>query len=185
MGGLDVVPVSDPTVVTDMQRMGRAQFLIATFRGDPMVDQRELDRRVMEAAGIPDIDTLMPEPEGPPPPPPELVKALADAENQKRQTDIKAAESGAKVAKDLADAERTTLETLLASPALFELVRQIVRDNDAGAVQGMGDIPPDPAGAGGFAPPAEQMGPGMGAGFGPVPPDPGQGQDIRGAFGPV
>ena len=61
---LDVSPMSDPTAVTDLQKMSRIDFLMATFRGDPNVDQVELDRRAMEAAGTQDIEALL-KPKGP------------------------------------------------------------------------------------------------------------------------
>jgi len=68
---VDVIPVSDPTVVTDMQRMGRAQFLMQ-FLGKGLNDQ-EIIVRVLEAGGIPDVKALLPK-EAPPPPPEVLLK---------------------------------------------------------------------------------------------------------------
>lgn len=175
---IDVLPVSDPTIVTDMQRMGRAQFLIATFRGDPNIDQRELDRRVLEAASIDDIETLMPEPKGPPSPPPEMVKAMAEIEIDKGKAE-------ADNARAYADAERTTMETIMADPALYALVRQIVRDNDEGRVPGMGAQPVDPEGLEGPAGSEVGVGPEMGVGGGAITPEPVQGADMGQAGGPL
>lgn len=53
-----VVPVSDPQMVTDMQRMGRAQFLLQ-FKDDPLFNGREIRIRMLEAANIPDADMLL------------------------------------------------------------------------------------------------------------------------------
>jgi chaperonin GroES len=68
---VDVIPVSDPTVVTDMQRMGRAQFLMQ-FLGKGLDDQKIITR-VLEAGNIPDVKDLFPK-EAPPPPPDVLIK---------------------------------------------------------------------------------------------------------------
>lgn len=187
MGDVGVIPVSDPTVVTDMQRLGRAQFLVATFRGDPNIDQRELDRRVLEAASIPDIKALMPEPEGPPPPDPKTIEAMAKVENEGRRVAIEERKAGADIANTLADAESKTIQTILTNPMLFELVQQIVRQQEADGsapVRGMGG---EPADAGGLQGPVEAAGgpvPPMGAGGVPVPGDPSQGEDLGGAGQP-
>jgi chaperonin GroES len=183
---VDVIPVSDPTIVTDMQRMGQAQFLLAAFRGNPNVDQRELDRRVMEAARVQDIAALMPEPKGPPPPSPDQIKALADAEAKMREMGIKEREAEANVAQKMAGAESQTLQTILTDPMLYPLVREIVRQAEDGqaGVRGMGG-PAVNTGGGGDAAPAP-IGPvgEVGVGGGDVPEIPGQGPDIGGAVQP-
>jgi chaperonin GroES len=63
--GSGVEPVSDPTMVSDMQRMGRAQFL-GGFANDPMMNGMEIRRRILKAAEIEDIDKLFnPNPQPP------------------------------------------------------------------------------------------------------------------------
>lgn len=176
----DVIPVSDPTVVTDMQRMARAQFLIQTFRGDPNVDQRELDRRVMDAAGIPDIKTLMPDPQGPPPPDPKAIEAMAKAENDKKRTD-------ADVASTMADAESKTMQSIMANPQLFALVKQMLQQEMNGGsapVPGMGVEPGDTSGLQGPAGPANEAGPPMGGGGMSIPGGPDQSQGFGGTGQP-
>lgn len=184
IGDLDVVPVSDPTVVTDMQRLGRAQFLLATFRGDPNVDQRVLDRRVMEAAGVPDIDELMPEPK-PTPPPPELLKLMQQAAKDKAQLRIDESRADADNAGKMADATWKTMEALAASPELFEVARRLVMQemtDDERAVSGMGEQPIDPAGPEGLEGAAPPMGGPMGGGDVPLPGMPSQGGPAGPAF---
>lgn len=76
---MDIAPVSDPTSVTRLQKMARAQFLMSTVEVLAGVggDVREVLRRVYEAADVDDIDKILP---APPPPGPEQALAMADAE---------------------------------------------------------------------------------------------------------
>ena len=55
---LDVVPVSDPNMVTDAVRMAKAETLMA-LRGDPGINQIELKRRYLEALGVPEPEKLL------------------------------------------------------------------------------------------------------------------------------
>lgn len=56
--GAGVEPISDPTMITDMQRLGRAQFLLQ-FANDPLCDPHEIRHRIMEAANIDNIDKVL------------------------------------------------------------------------------------------------------------------------------
>lgn len=183
----DVIPVSDPTVVTDMQRMGRAQFIMQ-FIGDPDMDQRELKKRVLEAASVPDIKTLMPEPQGPPPPDPKAIEAMAKVENDGKRVAIEERKADADIANTLADAESKTLQSILTNPMLFEVVRQIVRQEEAAngpaQVSGMGVEPGDTRGIQGPAGPASGVGPPMDAGGMDVLGGPDQGQGFGEDSGP-
>lgn len=78
----DVVPVSDPTVVTEAQRMGRAQALLP-FAGDPMCDGQEIKRRYFEAIGVEGIDNLWAK--QPPAPDPKMVKIMEELKNQREE----------------------------------------------------------------------------------------------------
>lgn len=53
-----VAPVSDPSMVSDMQQLARAEFL-KEFKDDPNVDPIEVRRRMFEAAHIQDIEKLL------------------------------------------------------------------------------------------------------------------------------
>ena len=68
--GAGVQPISDPQMVTDMQRLGRAQFLL-TFKDDPRVDGAKIILEAFRAAMIPNPETYM---TGKPPmPDPKLI----------------------------------------------------------------------------------------------------------------
>lgn len=58
MEGSGVEPVSDPSMVSDMQKLGRAQFLM-TFANDPWFDARKIRERVLDAAMIEKADELL------------------------------------------------------------------------------------------------------------------------------
>ena len=53
----DVLPASDATAVTSMQRMSKAEFTMQ-LKGQPHIDSAAVDRRALQAAGIEDIDEL-------------------------------------------------------------------------------------------------------------------------------
>lgn len=55
---LDFIPVSDPAVVTDMQKAGRVQFLMQ-FLNDPYFNQMELRKEIGEGIGIDGFEELL------------------------------------------------------------------------------------------------------------------------------
>lgn len=99
---MDIRPVSDPSSVTRMQKMARAQFLIGTI-GLAGANPPEILRRVYEAADMEDVDKLVLPPAGPDP----LMEAKA------AETQSKAIKNQASAEKDLADTEQTKLETAM------------------------------------------------------------------------
>lgn len=103
---MNIRPVSDPGSVTRIQKMSRAQFIAQNGRGNPLYDQREVEKRVLEAADVEDIDKLLPEPSGEPDPMAiatlektvsEADKNTAQAENYRAQAAAKGAETGLKL----------------------------------------------------------------------------------------
>ena len=79
---MDIRPVSDPSSVTKMQKMARAQFLLQTM---PQLqaaggDIREVMRRVYEAGDVEDIEKLLPEQK--PSPMAEMMMQLEVADKQ-------------------------------------------------------------------------------------------------------
>jgi len=72
LAGAGVEPISDPSMATDMQMLGRAE-LLKEWKDDPLCDGLEIRRRVFQAAKISDIDRILKP--APPPNPAALLKA--------------------------------------------------------------------------------------------------------------
>lgn len=101
---LSVNPVADPRLVTDMQRLTRAQILMQ-FAQDPMVNPVVIRRRYLEAAGIDGIDEVMK-------PLQQIMQEMQAAAAQAQE--VQAAEMGNKKAqtlKTMAEAEHTMAST--------------------------------------------------------------------------
>lgn len=122
----DICPVSDPTNVTRIQKMAKANFVKQIASTNPNMDQNAVDRMVLEAADIPDIDKLfLPAPPPDAPPPPEAQKVLSETKRNEAQaalyaaqaaaipvtTETKAAESAAKVENTQADTMAKGIDT--------------------------------------------------------------------------
>ena len=120
---LDVIPVADPTVASDVLRYTKAQALLQLIPL-PMVNGHEIIRRYLEDLEIRQIDAILPPPQ-PAPPSPDMIEAQAkimkmqmEAESDKMDKELKlmelklkekelnimANESGAKIAKLESDA---------------------------------------------------------------------------------
>lgn len=111
---LDVVPVSDPTMATDAQKLAKAELLM-NFNNDPLVNQLEIRRRFFEAAGEADIQKLLEVPEQKPPPE-ALVAIEAQADNHaKAMAEMRAKDAAS--AASLATAAKTMLEMGLTQDA--------------------------------------------------------------------
>jgi len=54
-GGVD--PIADPTMITDMQKLARAQILLG-FKGDPLINQKEIYTRLFDAASIDRVEDI-------------------------------------------------------------------------------------------------------------------------------
>lgn len=169
-----VIPVSDPTVVTDMQRIGKAQYL-GQFLGKGL-DDMAIMRRQLEAASIPDIDELMPK--GPPPEDPKLAIDKQKLENDRRkldQADISLTHEGAKIDSEIsvnaATAQKVMTEALLAAPAFQLQIHEMVERFAADAIRAQQEAANgQPPVGGGEGPPADQGNPG---GMGQPPADQG------------
>jgi chaperonin GroES len=56
--GAGVEPIGDPSMITDVQRMGRAQFLMS-FKDDPLINQVEVRKRALGAVNMDGIENLV------------------------------------------------------------------------------------------------------------------------------
>jgi chaperonin GroES len=124
---LDIRPVSDPSAVTRMQKLAKAQYLeskvgiLASVGGDA----RELVRRSFEAADIEDIDKLLPEKQPQQPDPMQIAQLNKITEA--------AGKDQAQAAKANADA---VLTAVTAQEKKYELEHRAMADGAGAAALG-------------------------------------------------
>lgn len=108
----DISPIADPNMVTDMQRMAKAQ-LLEELAGHPTIgptmDAGEAGRRILTAANFDEIDKLIPEKQGPSP--------MDELQLRGAQAEVADKEAGAELKK--AQTAKTTMEAQ-AVPAKLE-----------------------------------------------------------------
>ena len=75
---IDVRPISDPNMTTDIQRMLRAQASMTMLQQVPGANLVEMARRGLEAMHEVDIEKLLPDPNAPPAPDPVMMKLQAE-----------------------------------------------------------------------------------------------------------
>lgn len=142
---VDVVPVADPTVVTDMQKLAKAEFLQG-FLDDPYFNGREIRERLLDAVGITYRDELLIE--GDPQPGAEVMQAADEIDIKKKGleiegmlTEAKVAEISTKMILNLAKAEGEEIGTQVEEykqnmALLIERVRATARQQSNGDQQG-------------------------------------------------
>lgn len=132
LASMDISPVADPKMVTDMQRMTHAQLLMQ-IQEHPVFGKiqnpEEALRRVYEAAGTEEPDRLIVKQQGPSPAEQlqmeelqsKTAKNMAGAQRDAAQADKLTAETSllprqadADVTKTLSDAQKTMMDTALA-----------------------------------------------------------------------
>jgi chaperonin GroES len=104
--GFVIMPVSDPGMITDLQRMSKAQFVLEEAKsGNPHIDMLAATRRAFEAARIERPEELLKQA----PPPDPLMQAGAAAE-----VDLKAAQAE----KARAETDKVSAEAVAARAAV-------------------------------------------------------------------
>lgn len=127
----DIRPVSDPSNVTKLQKISRAQFL-GTFLGAPGVNPQAIIRRMWEAADVDDIDELFAAPAQPDP----LQMAMAQGQVEKIASEVR--KNDATAQKTLADIGKGQDETAIKAAAeerqaLTAIADQFQKGMDIGA----------------------------------------------------
>ena len=104
----DIRPEADPSMATDMQKMAKAEFMLA-FKDDPRANGQEIILNSWKAAGIDDPEQFMAPPqEGPSPG--EMIE-LARLELEKTESARKASETHANNIKTFTEALKNIAET--------------------------------------------------------------------------
>jgi len=98
--GAGIAPVSDPSMVSSMQKLAKAQFMLS-FKDDPYMNPIEIRRRAFQSTEIEDLDQLILDK---PPPNPQAQKLASDAEMEAVEMQIKAEDSRIGRIKDISTA---------------------------------------------------------------------------------
>ena len=155
--GGGVVPVSDPSMVSNMQKLARAE-LLNSYKDDPFVNQMEIRRRTLDAAEIPDIDDVLQEPQPQEPGELEQLQSMAlKTQSIKIQADIETevAQAGSERVKQVKDLAQATLYLAQADKAngdqsiawtaqQLDIIRvrmEGLNGRDAGGQAGQGEPP--------------------------------------------
>lgn len=192
---LDVAPVSDPTMVSDAQRLGRAGFLMQSFKGDPGVNQNALNEIMMEAGGVPAEQKAKLLDVPPPSPPPEVIIQIEQQADNRAKTKAEVRAKDAAAAASLMGAGVSAVQLGL-DPTVFvgaanKLAIDASKEGLNEPVDGPGAVPAMEGASGNEAVPGLPEGPpdGLNGGMGPGgfagPGEPAPGQIVGGAGGPV
>jgi chaperonin GroES len=126
--GLGVIPVSDPQMVTDMQRLGMAQFLMQ-FKDDPYFDGHLIRQQMLSASMFTDIDKLL---KKQPSPNPEIVTGAATLELRKQEQDRRDYEARMRAVHEEADlAMRRGKDKAAEILALAQAINQLAQAKKA------------------------------------------------------
>lgn len=125
---MDISPASDPSKSSKMQKLAQAEFLQTWAKDNPVANSIEVNRRVLEAAQIEDIDKLIQMPEPDP-----LAKMLGELEAQEKMAGI--TELMTKALKNIADAEAAEEGSQL---GMYDMVLKALQ-SEIGAANGVQD----------------------------------------------
>lgn len=149
---LDISPASDDSVVTDFQKLMKAEAILP-FKDDPEMNGKEIKRRYLEALGVEDIEALFSQDEGPNPAQVAMLQAKLKEIEAKVVTAKAAmlkAQSGAilDVAKAEAEEVGTQINQYMATMNALQQAQGMShaqQDRIAGGMEGMDGAPANPA----------------------------------------
>lgn len=159
---MDISPLSDPTVSTQMQKLAKAQVAAEIGFNKPYINQMELDRRRFEAAEIEDIDKLFVPPPQPDPAQQAFMEAmqkmtLLDLKTKIERIESQTLKDTTGALKDIADAEAAEIGQqlsfydqylrMLQAEHGMEMDQNAQVQGGPGGVPGMEGPPSDPMGA--------------------------------------
>lgn len=160
-GDVDVMPVSDPSMIADVQRIVRAQSLMEWAMASPFANRLEADRRYLLAIGTEDPEALLSEP------PPNIEAMQREEELAHQRLRIKmdlmklvheTAKMRAEIIKLLEEAEaeragtqlehaRLTMDSIIERATMDLETMNALQENQQGSVSGMeGGKPGDTSG---------------------------------------
>jgi len=132
---MDIVPIADPTMASDVQKLSRASAIVQLLGPRPNVNQDEIDKRLVDALQVPNADRLIIPPEQrQPQPDPKLLIEQARVSMEKERLDLEWAkfdssleELAAKIAKLDADAAKSIAqaEATEAGPQMQQYMAQL------------------------------------------------------------
>lgn len=164
---MDIMPISDPQIASRTQELARANFLREWAAENPLANQPEVNKRILEAAQIEDVDKLISVPQ--PDPLEDIMKKLllrnavldvhakeAGIEKTDKETTRVEAGTIADLAGAQAKLEGSTLDRMKAMADMLARDREL-RQKEAelgtGRPEGMAGSPGNAMGAGGGAGP--------------------------------
>lgn len=122
---MDVLPVADPNMSSDAQRLAKAQALVSL----PTVDQYEASKYYLKALQFEDqqIEVLLPKPDPNAPPPPEVQKIGAEIEHLKAQAQSLMMDAQVKIAKPLAEEEKLKVQQAMTQAQIQESAARVMK----------------------------------------------------------
>lgn len=138
---LDVIPVSDPSQISDMHKMARAEAMMQTFNDDPLINQRLIRQNMLEAMGARDVKAYFDVPQ--PAPDPALLAEQAKLAIQDKDADTKriTAQAGASRSYMEAAEKAAGLGLVPDAAALAANALEEAPDEDTDPAAGQGGIP--------------------------------------------
>ncbi len=142
---LDVIPVADPTQISNAHQMARAETIFTMFNGDPLVNQRRIRQDILTALGATDTKEYFEVPA--PQPPPEMLLEAKKLDIQDKDADTKRITARATATeKNMGAAVEAAAIGLIPDAAILAeraLEEEQDEPDEQGPVPGMGGEPTD------------------------------------------